>query len=170
MKYEFTSETIEHCGATLRRIRRIRDSVVGGYLETEGNLSQDGNACMSYYATIKADRKAWRDSMPQRCMACGRAPDDRYVTHEVPVWLEVHEIERRGHAPKSYGHPCNYLLLCHWCHGKMGAPDWPHARQLALKRLRDHEHFDLEAWLSLKPRPATYVTINDIAEEWEWVN
>ena len=50
-KYELLQDqTIEWCGRTLCRIRALRDfgdvhaGDVGGYIECERNLSQDGNA------------------------------------------------------------------------------------------------------------------------------
>ena len=50
-KYEMLQDqTIEWCGRTLYRIRALRDfgnvraGDVGGYIECERNLSQDGNA------------------------------------------------------------------------------------------------------------------------------
>lgn len=49
-KYEFTGETFEDCGVTYHRIRALRDfgkvraGDLGGLIETEENLSQDG-AC-----------------------------------------------------------------------------------------------------------------------------
>ena len=42
-KYEFTGETKEFNGRILRRIRRIEDDLVGGWIESEENLSQGGN-------------------------------------------------------------------------------------------------------------------------------
>ena len=45
-KYEFTGETktIDFCGRfiTLKRIRRIKDGFIGGWIEKEENLSHKG--------------------------------------------------------------------------------------------------------------------------------
>ena len=46
-KYEFTGETKEVYGITLRRIRRLSDSFVGGWIEKEENLSHEGNCWVS---------------------------------------------------------------------------------------------------------------------------
>lgn len=108
-----------------------------------------------YYRSIRKDREAWRDEMPPRCMRCRKKFDDWR-------WSEIHEIEKRSQAPKSWARRCNYLLLCNPCHWGMDEPEWTHARQLALKRRMDPEHFDLVAWLAIKPRPATYVTMDEI--------
>jgi len=50
-KYEFTGETKGHFGATLRRIRRLSDGLVGGWIEKEENLSQEGT-CFVYDEAI----------------------------------------------------------------------------------------------------------------------
>ena len=77
--------------------------------------------------------------MRRRCMGC---------KHKM-ARLQIHEIERRAHAPKTWAHMCNYLLLCPTCHG------WPfdymqHAKQLAHKLFWDSTHYDLDAWLRLR--------------------
>ena len=66
-KYELIEETIEWCGCTLHRIRALRDfgdvkaDDMGGYIESEDNLSHDGdawvfgNACVSGNARVFGD-------------------------------------------------------------------------------------------------------------------
>ena len=44
MKYELTDETKQFCGRTLHRVRYIDSGGLGGWVESEKNLSQDGNA------------------------------------------------------------------------------------------------------------------------------
>ena len=63
-KYEMLQDqTIEWCGRTLYRIRALRDfgnvraGDVGGYIECERNLSQDGNAWVYDDARVCGD--AW---------------------------------------------------------------------------------------------------------------
>lgn len=108
-------------------------------------------AMNSYAQRVSASRKKWRESQPQRCMNCGSRR-----------WLEVHEIERKAQAPRAWGHVANYLLLCAACHhGEFDTMS--HSQQLALKWLKDREHYDLEQWLSLKPRPSTYVTQEEVS-------
>jgi hypothetical protein len=78
---------------------------------------------------------------------------------------EVHEIERKSHAPKRWAHRCNYLLLCHQCHSGPFAA-MPHAKQLAVKLVRDPNHFELVTWLRLRDpelRAPERVTIADVA-------
>lgn len=97
------------------------------------------------------------EQMP-RCMACG----------ESPRWppLAVHEIERRSHAPRSWAHRCNYLLVCTACHEGPFAT-MPHAQQLAYKLIADPEGFDLQAWLRLgdpELRAPNRVTMDEVNE------
>ena len=64
-KYEFTGETKEAFGHTLRRIRAVRDierfgvkaGDKGGWIEAEHNLSQEGNAWVCGNAWISGN--AW---------------------------------------------------------------------------------------------------------------
>lgn len=111
---------------------------------------------MSYYDEISESRDNWRATRKALCMRCGGRADFR--------GLQVHEIERRSHAPRSWAHPCNYLLLCGTCHEGEFAT-MPHARQLAYKMIRDNDHYDLEAWLALGRRPSSYVTQDEVDQE-----
>ena len=54
-KYEFTNKTITHAGRELKQIRRISDGLVGGYIESERNLSQNGNAGVCGNARVSVD-------------------------------------------------------------------------------------------------------------------
>jgi len=93
--------------------------------------------------TDLTDRTAWgkeaRKRMGYRCMGCGKRKSA----------LQIHEIERRGHAPGRWAHRCNYLLLCPTCHGWM-FDCMPHAEQLAFKLYWDTHHYDLDSWLRLR--------------------
>lgn len=57
-KYEFTGETKKSCGKILHRIRAVRNfngvkkGQLGGYVESEDNLSHDGNAWVGGKAII----------------------------------------------------------------------------------------------------------------------
>ena len=117
-----------------------------------------------YAASIKPDREAWRESVPQVCMWCGTA--DASALWGPCGGLQIHEMERRSHASKRWWHRCNGLLLCGVCHG-MDFAAMPHAAQLAVKLARDPEHFDLAEWLAIGSRPATYVTVEDVKAEYK---
>lgn len=94
-----------------------------------------------YYLSVKDERIAWKISVPQLCMWCGK----------VSKWpgLEVHEICRRSWSPRSWGHPCNYLYLDSTCHANLFAT-MPLARQLAVKKIKDPLRYDLEKWLEIR--------------------
>jgi len=62
LKYEFTGETKKFDSITLRRIRRLSDGLVGGWIESKKNLSQEGNAFVYGYALVYGD-----------AMVCGNA-------------------------------------------------------------------------------------------------
>ena len=53
-KYEFTGETKKFSGRTLKRIKRISDGVIGGWIESEENLSHEG-WCFIYDEAIVYD-------------------------------------------------------------------------------------------------------------------
>src|ERR1700676_2291325 len=63
MKYEFTGETKDYFGITLRRIRVVtpfadlKEGCVGGWIAAGDNLSQYGNAWVSGDALVSGD--AW---------------------------------------------------------------------------------------------------------------
>jgi hypothetical protein len=57
-KYELTSESIEHAGVTLYRIKALRDfgrvkkGDLGGYVEKEANLSHEGDCWVGGIAKV----------------------------------------------------------------------------------------------------------------------
>ena len=109
-----------------------------------------------YARKHKADRDAWRDSMPQRCMWCGKVFHGRGR-------MEVHEILPRGRAAKSWAFRANYLLVHQECHSE--AAESPDAVQLACKLKYDPEHFNLTEWLERRnPNAMSYVTMEEIRQ------
>jgi|GEM_PF-1433739 hypothetical protein len=52
VKYTFTDEKMVFLGRTLTRIRRVSDQCLGGWLESESNLSQTGDAWVSDNAKV----------------------------------------------------------------------------------------------------------------------
>jgi len=56
-KYEFTGETKEHCGTTLHRIRRLKDGLVGGWIEKEDNLDHSGDCFVLGNAKVFGNAK-----------------------------------------------------------------------------------------------------------------
>lgn len=75
MKYEFTGEecVIDHV-ITLRRIRRCIDGLVGGWIESEENLSQEGS-CFVYDSAWVIDHAVVKDNaeIHDRSVVCDLA-------------------------------------------------------------------------------------------------
>lgn len=73
-KYELTKEFIEHCGRRLFRIRALIDfgnvkaGDLGGYVEKEENLSQEGNAWVYGNAKVFHNAKVYDNAR-----ICGNA-------------------------------------------------------------------------------------------------
>ena len=62
-KYEFTGETRLHGSVVLRQICRISDGEIGGWIESEANLSHEGDCWVSSNAQIYGD--CWVSSNAQ---------------------------------------------------------------------------------------------------------
>ena len=56
-KYEFTSETEIFDGHVLHRIKRLSDGELGGWIESEDNLSQEGNCWVAERAKVFGNAK-----------------------------------------------------------------------------------------------------------------
>ena len=67
-KYEFTGETKEFNGIFLRKIKRIRDGIIGGWIEKESNLSHFGNAWVHGDAWVFGNAQVYGDAL-----ICGNA-------------------------------------------------------------------------------------------------
>jgi len=62
MKYELTKETKEANGRPLRRVRYLDSGELGGWLESEKNLSQDGDALVCGNAVVSGDAEVFGDA------------------------------------------------------------------------------------------------------------
>lgn len=67
-KYEFTGETINHFGRTLKRIRRLSDGLLGGFIEGEHNLSHYGSCFVYDSAMVYGSAKVYDSAQ-----VCGSA-------------------------------------------------------------------------------------------------
>lgn len=81
--------------------------------------------------------------------------------------LDIHEICRKSQAPHwKWADPCNYLLLGRRAHESdliaiSGRES--HIIQLALKKFRDPDNFDLQKWLELRnPNAMQYISMEEI--------
>ena len=61
-KYEFTGETKEEAGRTLHRIRRLSDRALGGWIESEKNLSHEGSCWVYGDAQVYGDARVYDDA------------------------------------------------------------------------------------------------------------
>jgi hypothetical protein len=65
MKYELTDETIQHFGRTLRRIKAltsfsdVSNGDLGGFVESVGNLSPEGDAWVYGNARVYGDAQVY---------------------------------------------------------------------------------------------------------------
>ena len=62
-KYEFTGETKIYKGRELRRIRRIKDGLIGGWIESERNLSQKGDCFVYDEGMVYGNGKVYGNGM-----------------------------------------------------------------------------------------------------------
>ena len=71
-KYELTDETITHCGHTLHRIRALRDfgtikkGDLGGFVESEGNLSHEGDCWVGGDAQVGGNAEVSGNAQVER--------------------------------------------------------------------------------------------------------
>jgi len=111
-----------------------------------------------YYEQNKAIRDTWAAKQKRRCMKC----------HSPDQWpgLQIHEMEQKSAAPRSWLDPCNFLLLCQRDHEGFhnGNTRDSHVEQLRVKIREDAEHFSLGKWLTLRPRGEDYITMEDLSE------
>ena len=54
-----TDTVVNEFGVTLKRIKYLKDGTLGGYLEKESNLSQDGDAQVSGNARVSGDARVY---------------------------------------------------------------------------------------------------------------
>ena len=124
MKFELTDETREYLGKTLYRIRALRDipsknveeGDLGGFVESEDNLSQEGDAWVSGDAEVCGD--AWVCGDAEVCgdaRVCGDAEvceqhriNFGYVNEDLTESVEKSLRNQLGVVPDEDGK----ILLC----------------------------------------------------------
>ena len=104
---------------------------------------------------VAGPREAFRQAHHYTCMACGCSGAG-----------DVHEIARGPHRHAAMSEPACWLLLCRSCHEDMGAPDYPIARQLALKQIRDAGNYDRRRVNVLRGRQPEAITEEEVNQ---WV-
>lgn len=69
MKYKLTDETMEYYGRTLHRIQALKDfsdvkaGDLGGWIESERNLSHDGNCWIDHQAKVFGNAKVSHNAL-----------------------------------------------------------------------------------------------------------
>lgn len=90
------------------------------------------------------------------------AQQDRCAVCMLQTALDPHEIITRARATE-WCQLFNFLAVCRGCHDVVLI--WlPMHVQLALKKLSDPEHYDLQATLRLAKLAPTYITQGDVAQ------
>jgi hypothetical protein len=85
-EYTFTGETKSHQGVVLKRIKRNSDGLVGGYLESESNLSQEGTCFLYDESTCYGAAKIVEDAQ-----VYGDVHDDATVSGSATIQGQVYE-------------------------------------------------------------------------------
>ena len=106
-KYEFTGETTDLGGYTLRRIRALRDlrggevraGDVGGWVENESNLSHDGDCWVYGDAKVYGNAKVYGDAEVYDNAQVG---GDAQVYGEAHVYCDAHVRDRAQVCGKSW--------------------------------------------------------------------
>lgn len=97
-----------------------------------------------------------------RCFACNQR-------HNHAAWwmrLQTHEIARGPAKQAAMKEPAAWLRVCRQCHDAMDDySKWPIARQLALKKLRDPEHYDRVKVNELRGEAPESITEEEV-DEW----
>ncbi|MCR5201894.1 MAG: hypothetical protein K6D02_02195 [Lachnospiraceae bacterium] len=62
-KYELTDKTKEYKGHTLYQIKRLLDGKLGGWIESENNLSQDGTCWVNANVCVYGNAKIYDDAL-----------------------------------------------------------------------------------------------------------
>jgi hypothetical protein len=98
-KYELIMSDVIHVdGHTLHRIKRLQDGVLGGYIESEGNLSQTGTCFLD-----KKSRAYGQAVITQDAQLHGSARDSASISGQAEVYGEAFGTSRVSGNAKIYG-------------------------------------------------------------------
>lgn len=104
--------------------------------------------------TMLEERRAWGESV-RHCFICGGY---------YGLCMDTHEIVRRSQAPYRWCNLANLIRTCRRCHDEAlcNVTVAPYAAQMAIKKLRDPEHYDYEAFVEILGRGPQCVTPEEI--------
>lgn len=107
-KYEFTGETKAVNGRILRRIRRLSDGEIGGWIEHEQNLSHEGTCWVADDAKVFANARVYDDAL-----VCGNVSvygnasvyDRAVVSEHAAVYddARIYGVARINGCARAYG-------------------------------------------------------------------
>ena len=111
MKYEFTGKVEVRFGISFRQIRRLIDGLIGGWIENEKNLSQDGNAWVYGNARVYGNAAI--------CMFSGFGSANRTTTaYRAKAGIEItcgcfhgSLAEFRAQVERTYGEGHKHRLM-----------------------------------------------------------
>lgn len=83
-----------------------------------------------------------------------------------PQVLETHEMVRGVDRHKALRHRSTWIRVCRNCHDIVAA--WPLARQLALKKIHDPEHYDRVEVNRLRGRADDAVSEEEVSGAMPW--
>ena len=85
-KYEFTDKTLNHEGHVLHQIRKLSNGELGGWIEKEENLSQEGECWVSGNAKVYDDARIYGNAyVSENAQVYGNAK----VYENADVWDEA---------------------------------------------------------------------------------
>lgn len=90
-KYEFTGKTMKHDCRILHQIRRISDGKIGGWIEKEDNLSQEGSCWVDDNAKVDCNAKVYGNA---------KVYDNAWVSDKAQVFDDARVY---GNAKVGYG-------------------------------------------------------------------
>ena len=118
--------------------------------------SHQSMSAAQYYRSVECEREKWRVEQihkGRKCWLCGG------------TFTNIHEMEKKSHATRNWGHVYNYFASCNECNlGPIlnSSSKKNHTRQLALKQINDPGGYSLSGFLSVQPRGPDYVTQADV--------
>ena len=107
-KYEFTDETLNWNDCILHRIRRLSDGKLGGWIESEDNLSQEGNCWVDGDAKVYENARVYGNAkVSDEAQVYGKAKvcDDTAVYDNARVYdnAEVYGDASVNDSARVYG-------------------------------------------------------------------
>ena len=105
------------------------------------------------------NRNDWGRRQSPRCWVC-ELSFKRSTTGS-----QTHEIARGPFKQAAMLEPAAWIQVCQYHHSQMGPPEWPIVKQLALKKLKNPEHYDRRKVNLLRGRQPEAITEAEVDAE-----